>query len=157
MLVATHSIAEKINFELLARLIGHTRAQSHAHFSIVSKNIQQVTRSNSRSAAHLKQLEIKAGWNPGKYDVKYLLRSGQVDLSARIEDDKPVAYMSLFKSEGFSFLGSLIAEPEVRGKGFGGDLWKHALDHATGRIGLYGTLPMIPPEMRQVFFITRQN
>lgn len=144
MLASYHFSIKKYQLQFYIILLSANFPHRRTYTTSAPKNIQKITSKDIQLIEHLKKLEANAGWNPGKYDVEYLLQSGQVDLAVHFDNNRPVGYMSLFKSGNFSFFGSLIVEPEQRKKGFGKDLWKYMSAQATQKIGLYGVTSMTP-------------
>ena len=110
---------------------------------VAPTKIIDVTPNDPELITRLRDLESEEGWNPGKFDIEYYLRSQQVRLFALLASNSPVAYMSVFNSNNFSFLGSLICARQERGKRYGEMLWKHGLSFATGTVGLYASPSMV--------------
>ena len=80
------------------------------------------------------------GWNPGLLDgVAFQAADPQGFLLARVEG-KPVSCISVVRyGSDFGFLGFYIAIPDVRGKGYGMEVWKAGMAHLAGRnVGLDG-------------------
>ncbi|GAA3045871.1 GNAT family N-acetyltransferase [Actinokineospora globicatena] len=82
------------------------------------------------------------GWNPGRSDA---LAFGPVDpggcLVGRL-DSTPVACVSAIRyGAGFGFIGFYIARPEVRGQGYGIQLWHAGMRRLSDRlVGLDGVV-----------------
>jgi len=82
------------------------------------------------------------GWNPGNTDAQaFFAMDPGAFLIGRL-DGKPVACISVVKyGTGFGFLGFYIARPEVRGKGYGIQVWDAGMKRLAGRnVGLDGVV-----------------
>src|SRR5215813_10474708 len=80
------------------------------------------------SADDVKRIMVWAkdeGWNPANTDgFAFHAQDPGGFLMGRL-DGEPVASISVVKyGTGFGFLGCYIARPEVRGKGFGIQVWR---------------------------------
>ena len=82
------------------------------------------------------------GWNPGLHDLESFYATDPSGFFMGFLDDKPISSLSAVAyDESFGFLGFYIVKPEHRGKGYGYQLWKTALNHLpTQNIGLDGVL-----------------
>lgn len=82
------------------------------------------------------------GWNPGNTDSQaFFVADPGAFLIGRL-DGKPVVCISVVKyGQGFGFLGFYIARPEVRGKGYGIQVWHAGMERLVGRnVGLDGVV-----------------
>ena len=82
------------------------------------------------------------GWNPGNTDAQaFFAMDPGAFLIGRL-DGKPVACISVVKyGAGFGFLGFYIARPEIRGKGYGIQVWDAGMKRLAGRnVGLDGVV-----------------
>lgn len=82
------------------------------------------------------------GWNPGNTDTQaFFAMDPGAFLIGRL-DGKPVACISVVKyGAGFGFLGFYIARPEIRGKGYGIQVWNAGMKRLAGRnVGLDGVV-----------------
>jgi hypothetical protein len=82
------------------------------------------------------------GWNPGNTDVQaFFAMDPGAFLIGRL-DGKPVTCISVVKyGTGFGFLGFYIARPEIRGKGYGIQVWDAGMKRLAGRnVGLDGVV-----------------
>ncbi len=82
------------------------------------------------------------GWNPGNTDVQaFFAMDPGAFLIGRL-DGKPVTCISVVKyGTGFGFLGFYIARPEIRGKGYGIQIWNAGMKRLAGRnVGLDGVV-----------------
>ncbi|NEA36629.1 GNAT family N-acetyltransferase [Streptomyces sp. SID13031] len=82
------------------------------------------------------------GWDPGRSDM---LAFGATDPSGFLIgrlDGEPIACCSGVRyGSGYGFLGFYIARPEVRGQGYGIQLWHAVMEHLAGRtVGLDGVV-----------------
>ncbi|MEH2531919.1 GNAT superfamily N-acetyltransferase [Bradyrhizobium sp. AZCC 1588] len=80
------------------------------------------------------------GWNPGLADDVCFASVDPEGFFIGEIDGAPVATVSCVNySAGFSFLGFYIVRPDLRGKGYGLQIWNAAIAHAGARvIGLDG-------------------
>jgi hypothetical protein len=82
------------------------------------------------------------GWNPGNTDAQaFFAMDPGAFLIGRL-DGKPVACISVVKyGVRFGFLGFYIARPEIRGKGYGIQVWNAGMKRLAGRnVGLDGVV-----------------
>ena len=82
------------------------------------------------------------GWNPGNTDaLAFFAMDPGAFLIGRL-DGKPVACISVVKyGAGFGFLGFYIARREIRGKGYGIQVWNAGMKRLAGRtVGLDGVV-----------------
>ena len=82
------------------------------------------------------------GWNPGNTDaLAFHAADPGAFLIGRL-DDRPVACISVVRyGAAFGFLGFYIARPEVRGKGYGIQIWRAGMARLVGRnVGLDGVV-----------------
>lgn len=84
----------------------------------------------------------REGWNPGIYDREAFYAEDSTGFIAGILNDEPIGCISAVKyGEEFAFIGFYIVKEEYRGKGFGLQLWNHAMKSAGNRtIGLDGVV-----------------
>ena len=82
------------------------------------------------------------GWNPGLSDAESFYAADPDGFLIGCLDQEPVAVISAIRyGPSFGFMGFYIVKAEHRGKGYGLQIWKAALDHLSGRnIGLDGVL-----------------
>lgn len=80
------------------------------------------------------------GWNPGLDDAAPFFDADPAGFFVAVDGEQPVAAISVVNhSDEYAFLGLYIVLPQMRGKGIGHSLWKHAIEHAGARtIGLDG-------------------
>jgi GNAT superfamily N-acetyltransferase len=82
------------------------------------------------------------GWNPGRYDAGSFYNTDPAGHFMGFLSGMPVGCISAVAyDKAFGFLGLYIVRPEYRGKGYGIQLWEHALKHlGTRKIGLDGVV-----------------
>jgi len=82
------------------------------------------------------------GWNPGNTDVQAFFAADPGAFQVGRLDGEPVACISVVKyGAGFGFLGFYIARPEIRGKGYGIQVWNAGMKRLAGRnVGLDGVV-----------------
>ncbi|KJY28452.1 MULTISPECIES: GNAT family N-acetyltransferase [Streptomyces] len=97
------------------------------------------------SAADMEMLRTWAdeeGWNPGDSDrFAFAVADPEGFLVGRL-DGEPVACISAVRyGSGFGFIGFYIARPDVRGQGYGIQLWRAGTERLKGRlVGLDGVV-----------------
>ena len=81
-------------------------------------------------------------WNPGLHDAHCFYTADPQGFFVGELDGAPIGCVSAVRyGLSFGFLGLYIVKAEHRGRGFGLELWRAALDHLGGRvIGLDGVL-----------------
>lgn len=82
------------------------------------------------------------GWDPGRSDVLAFGASDPDGFLVGRLDGEPIACCSGVRyGKGYGFLGFYIARPEVRGQGYGIQLWNAVMEHLGGRtVGLDGVV-----------------
>ncbi len=82
------------------------------------------------------------GWNPGLNDAQCFYAADPQGFFVGELDGVPVGCVSAVRyGSGFGFLGLYIVKAEHRGRGFGLELWRAAMDHLGDRvIGLDGVV-----------------
>ncbi len=80
----------------------------------------------------------KEGWNPGLSDAECFYAADPDGFFVSEINGEPIATISAVRYEGnFGFVGLYIVTPDARGKGYGMELWGHAIKHLEGcNIGL---------------------
>lgn len=101
-----------------------------------------ITTANAEDLLTMRQWAAEEGWDPGQSDV---LAFGAADPSGFLFgrlDGEPIACCSGVRyGTDFGFLGFYLARPEVRGQGYGIQLWRAVMEHLAGRtIGLDGVV-----------------
>lgn len=84
------------------------------------------------------RLAAKEGWNPGLSDAECFYSADPKGFFVSELNGQPIATISAVRYEGnYGFIGLYIVVPEARGKGYGMELWQHAMNHLKGcNIGL---------------------
>ena len=84
------------------------------------------------------RLAAKEGWNPGLSDAECFYAADPEGFFVSELNGHPVGTISAVRYQGdFGFVGLYIMTPEARGKGWGMELWSHALRHLDGcNVGL---------------------
>lgn len=82
------------------------------------------------------------GWNPGIYDADCFYATDPDGFYIGLLNDDPISCISAVAYDNnFGFLGFYIVKPEFRGKGYGIQIWKAALNYLkTQNIGLDGVV-----------------
>lgn len=82
------------------------------------------------------------GWNPGAGDIHAFHAADPHGFLVGRLDGRPVSCISVVRYEShFGFLGFYIARPEIRGQGFGIQIWRAGISHLAGRnVGLDGVV-----------------
>ncbi|MGW1765420.1 GNAT family N-acetyltransferase [Streptomyces sp. NPDC002073] len=102
----------------------------------------EITSASRRDMGLLRAWADDEGWNPGDGDGTAFSVADPAGFLVGRLDGKPVACISAVRyGAGFGFIGFYIARPEVRGQGFGIQLWRAAMTRLEGRlIGLDGVV-----------------
>lgn len=123
-----------------------------------SKSVAIVTMSLSQ-VPYAIQLAATEGWNPGLHDAaSFHAADPDGFLMAELEGE-PVGCISAVSYPGhFGFIGLYIVEPEFRGCGIGGTLWRRAMQRLQGsNIGLDGVVGMQDAYARSGFKLAYRN
>ena len=99
------------------------------------------------------------GWNPGLDDARSFYAADPDGFLLGELDRRPVGSVSAVRyGPGFGFLGLYIVKPEFRGRGFGLELWRAALDRLGGRIvGLDGVVAQQENYVKSGFKLAFRN
>jgi hypothetical protein len=99
------------------------------------------------------------GWNPGLYDGDCFHAADPSGFLVGLLGDEPVATVSVVKyGDSFGFLGLYIVKPEVRGKGYGFQIWNAGLALLKGRtVGLDGVLDQQDNYKKSGFTLAYRN
>jgi GNAT superfamily N-acetyltransferase len=103
-------------------------------FNIVNANIEDID--------YFLSLAKREGWNPGVCDAGPFYKTDPAGFFiGKINGRKVGCISAVAYNDTFGFIGFYILEAEYRGKGFGMQLWKHAIQYLGKRvIGLDGVL-----------------
>ncbi|WP_026163301.1 GNAT family N-acetyltransferase [Kribbella catacumbae] len=101
-----------------------------------------ITAASAEDLLTMRQWAADEGWDPGVSDV---LAFGAADPSGFLIgrlDGEPIACCSGVRyGSDFGFLGFYIARPDMRGQGYGIQLWRAVMEHLAGRtVGLDGVV-----------------
>ncbi len=102
----------------------------------------EISVASARDVMRMAEWANDEGWNPGNTDAQaFFAMDPGAFLIGRLHG-KPVACISVVKyGAGFGFLGFYIARPEIRGKGYGIQLWDAGMKRLAGRnVGLDGVV-----------------
>lgn len=76
------------------------------------------------------RLAAREGWNPGLSDADCFHAADPDGFFISELNGEPIGTMSAVRyDDGFGFLGFYIMVPQARGKGYGMELWNHAVQH----------------------------
>ena len=100
------------------------------------------------------------GWNPGRHDADAFYATDPNDFFVGLLDGEPIAPISAVAYDGaFGFVGFYIVKPELRGQGYGIQVWRRAMEYLGARnrprrgprpasqlreVGLQASLPQHP-------------
>ncbi len=77
----------------------------------------------------------REGWNPGLRDAEAFYAADPEGFFMGVVDDEPASCISAVRyGQDFGFLGFYIVNPKWRGRGYGQEIWQHAIDHLAGRV-----------------------
>ncbi len=87
-------------------------------------------------------LAKKEGWNPGLHDALPFYSIDPSGFFVSELDEKKIGCISVVAyNDAFGFLGFYIIIPEYRGRGWGLQMWNHAMKHLGSRcVGLDGVI-----------------
>lgn len=104
-------------------------------------------------------LAASEGWNPGLYDAQAYYQTDPDGFFIGLLDDQPIGCISAVSYEGkFGFIGLYIVAPRYRGKGYGLQLWQHAVSRLHGHnIGLDGVVERQPQYRQSGFQLAYRN
>ncbi|MGW3660397.1 GNAT family N-acetyltransferase [Streptomyces sp. NPDC005151] len=82
------------------------------------------------------------GWNPGRTDSHAFFATDPRGFLIGRLDGEPVSSVSVIRyGSGFGFLGFYLTRPELRGRGYGIQVWRAGMDRLAGRnVGLDGVV-----------------
>jgi hypothetical protein len=105
-----------------------------AHYSIGTASADDMALMRSWAADE--------GWNPGVGDIHAFHAADPSGFLVGRLDGRPVSCISVVRYEShFGFLGFYIARPEIRGQGYGIQIWRAGMTWLAGRnVGLDGVV-----------------
>lgn len=82
------------------------------------------------------------GWNPGRTDSHAFFATDPRGFLIGRLDGEPVSSVSVIRyGSGFGFLGFYLTRPELRGRGYGIQVWRAGMNRLAGRtVGLDGVV-----------------
>jgi GNAT superfamily N-acetyltransferase len=101
----------------------------------------------------------REGWNPGLHDAGVFHATDPSGFHVGLLDGEPVATISAVKyGAAFAFVGFYIVAPDRRGRGYGLQLWNHALATVRDRnVGLDGVVEQQPNYRKSGFSLVYRN
>src|SRR5258708_12663505 len=102
----------------------------------------EITVGSADDAQRMARWAADEGWNPGNTDTHAFLAAAPGAFHIGRLDGEPVVCISVVKyGPALGFLGFYIARPQVRGKGFGIQVWRAGMARLEGRnVGLDGVV-----------------
>jgi GNAT superfamily N-acetyltransferase len=99
------------------------------------------------------------GWNPGLGDAACFHATDPGGFFLGLIDDRPSAMISAVRyGPRFGFVGFYIVQPPMRGRGYGLELWRTAMDYLGARnAGLDGVLAQQANYERSGFVLAHRN
>jgi GNAT superfamily N-acetyltransferase len=97
---------------------------------------------SAEDLALMRSWAAEEGWNPGAGDIHAFQAADPRGFLVGRLDGKPVTCISVVRYESdFGFLGFYIARPEIRGQGYGIQIWRAGMTWLAGRnVGLDGVV-----------------
>jgi ribosomal protein S18 acetylase RimI-like enzyme len=104
-------------------------------------------------------LAAAEGWNPGLHDADAFRTADPGGFLIGLLDGEPIGCVSAVSYEGrFGFVGLYIVAPRHRGRGYGMQLWKAAMDRLSGHnVGLDGVVAQQENYRRSGFVLAYRN
>lgn len=104
-------------------------------------------------------LAANEGWNPGLHDAPAFYETDPRGFFVGLLDGRPIGCISAVSYAGaFGFIGLYIVAPHYRGKGYGIQLWQHAVERLRGHnVGLDGVVERQPQYMQSGFKLAYRN
>jgi len=104
-------------------------------------------------------LAAAEGWNPGLCDAECFYAADNGGFLIGLLDGEPIGCISAVSYVGrFGFIGLYIVRAEFRGRGYGIQLWKAAMDRLAGQnIGLDGVVAQQANYAKSGFRLSHRN
>ncbi len=101
----------------------------------------------------------REGWNPGLYDAECFYAADPAGFLVGKLHGEPIGCISAVRyGDEFGFIGLYIVLPEFRGRGFGIQLWRAAMERLAGRnVGLDGVVAHQANYARSGFHLAFRN
>lgn len=105
------------------------------------------------------ELAAAEGWNPGLHDAECFYRADPQGFLVGTLQGRPIGCISAVSYQGtFGFVGFYIVIPELRGQGYGIQLWRAAMQRLQGHtIGLDGVIEQQANYARSGFRLAYRN
>ncbi|MFE4795384.1 GNAT family N-acetyltransferase [Streptomyces sp. NPDC056708] len=113
----------------------------------------EITTASADDLTMLTQWAHAEGWNPGLTDRHAFFAADPRGFLIGRLDGEPVSCVSVVRyGSGFGFLGFYLTRPELRGRGYGIQLWRAGMARLDGRnVGLDGVVDQQPNYRRSGF------
>jgi len=101
----------------------------------------------------------REGWNPGLADADCFYAADPDGFLIAYLDHEPVACISVVRYDSsFGFLGFYLVKPEVRGRGYGYQIWQPGMERLEGcTVGLDGVVAQQENYRRSGFVLAHRN
>ncbi len=105
------------------------------------------------------ELANQEGWNPGLADAKCFYQADPDGFFVGEVEGEPIGCISAVSyGEKFGFIGLYIVAPPHRGRGYGLQLWRHAMQYLKGHnIGLDGVVAQQDNYRKSGFKLAHRN
>ncbi|MFD2206458.1 GNAT family N-acetyltransferase [Kiloniella antarctica] len=99
------------------------------------------------------------GWNPGLRDIQCFYQADKTGFYIGLFNDEPIACISAVKyGSDYGFIGFYIVREPWRGKGYGLQIWNHAMASLEDRIiGLDGVVDQQDNYIKSGFRLSHRN
>ncbi|WP_093899452.1 GNAT family N-acetyltransferase [Streptomyces sp. Ncost-T10-10d] len=113
----------------------------------------EITTASADDLTTLTEWAHAEGWNPGLTDRHAFFAADPRGFLIGRLDGEPVSCVSVVRyGSGFGFLGFYLTRPELRGRGYGIQLWRAGMARLDGRnVGLDGVVAQQPNYRRSGF------
>ena len=101
----------------------------------------------------------REGWNPGLADADCFYAADPDGFLIAYLNHEPVACISVIRYDSsFGFLGFYLVKPEVRGRGYGYQIWQPGMERLEGcTVGLDGVVAQQENYRRSGFVLAHRN